>query len=63
MSDGAQEIFDAKVRRLGLAETLAALSDLDLMQQIRQSETAAAKGDTLSLDDLRERLGSDPQSV
>ena len=46
----------------GLEETLAALSDPDLMQQIRQSETAAAEGDVVSLDDLRGRLGSDPEA-
>jgi antitoxin YefM len=46
----------------GLEETLAALSDPDLMQQIRQSETAAAKGDVVSLDDLRGRLASNPQA-
>lgn len=46
----------------GLEETLAALSDPDLMQQIRQSEAAAAGGDVVSLDELRGRLGSDPQT-
>jgi antitoxin YefM len=44
----------------GLEETLAALSDPDLMRQIRQSE--AADDDVVSLDDLRGRLGSDPQA-
>lgn len=63
MSDRADEVLDAEVRRLGLEETLAALSDPDLMQQIRQSETAAANGDIVTLDDLRERLDSDPQSI
>lgn len=46
----------------GLEETLAVLSGPDLMQQIRQSETAAAEGDVVSLDDLRARLGSNPQA-
>jgi hypothetical protein len=63
MNGRAQEVLDAEVRRLVLEETLAALSDRDLMQQIRQSETAAAKGDIVSLDDLRERLDSDPRST
>jgi antitoxin YefM len=39
----------------GLEETLAALSDPDLMRQIRESEAAVAKGDAVSLDDLRKR--------
>jgi hypothetical protein len=43
-----------------LEETLAALSDPDLMQQIRQSEAAADQGDVASLDDLRGRLGCNP---
>ena len=46
----------------GLEETLAALSDPDLMQQIRQSEAAVAEGDVVSLDDLRGHLGSDPEA-
>jgi antitoxin YefM len=46
----------------GLEETLAALSDPDLMQQIRQSEAAAAEGDVVSLDDLRGRLGNHPEA-
>ena len=41
-------------------ETLTALSDLDLMRQIRESDAAAAEGDVVSLDELRRRLGSDP---
>jgi antitoxin YefM len=45
----------------GLEETLAALSDPDLMRQIRESEAAAANGDVVSLDDLRGRRGSDPR--
>jgi antitoxin YefM len=46
----------------GLEETLAALSDPDLMQQIRQSEAAAVEGDVVSLDDLRGQLGNHPQA-
>jgi antitoxin YefM len=46
----------------GLEETLAALSDPDLMRQIRQSEAAAAEGDVVSLDELRGRLGSNPRT-
>ncbi|HEY4096866.1 MAG TPA: type II toxin-antitoxin system Phd/YefM family antitoxin [Baekduia sp.] len=46
----------------GLEETLAALSDPDLMRQIHQSEAAVAEGDVVSLDDLRGRLGSNPQA-
>ena len=46
----------------GLEETLAALSDPDLMQQMRQSEAAVAEGDVVSLDDLRGRLGSNPEA-
>ncbi len=46
----------------GLEETLAALSDPDLMQQIRNSEAAVAEADVVSLDDLRGRLGSKPQT-
>jgi antitoxin YefM len=46
----------------GLEETLAALSDPDLMRQIRQSEAAVAEGDVVLLDDLRGRLGSNPQA-
>ncbi len=46
----------------GLEETLAALSDPDLMQQIRQSEAAVAEGDVVALDDLRTRLGSNQQA-
>jgi prevent-host-death family protein len=46
----------------GLEETLAALSDPDLMRQIRQSEAAVAADDVVSLDDLRGRLGSDTQA-
>jgi prevent-host-death family protein len=44
----------------GLEETLAALSDPDLMRQIRQSEAAVVEGDVVSLDDLRGRLGNNP---
>lgn len=45
----------------GLEETLAALSDPDLMQQIRQSEAAVDEGDIVSLDELSGRLSNDPQ--
>ena len=40
----------------GLEETLAALSDPDLMQQIHQSEAAVVEGDVVPLDALRDRL-------
>lgn len=43
----------------GLEETLAVLSDPKLMARIRESEAAAEAGDTVSLDDLRARLGHD----
>lgn len=43
----------------GLEETLAALSDPGLMQRIRAGETAAAAGDVVPLDALRERLAED----
>jgi len=46
----------------GLEETLAALSDPDLMRQLRESEAAAAAGDVVELDDLRRHLGSDPEA-
>lgn len=46
----------------GLEETLAVLSDPDLMRQIRQSEVAVAEGDVVLVDDLRGRLGSDPRA-
>jgi hypothetical protein len=44
----------------GLEETLAALSDPDLVRQIRQSAAAVMEGDVVSLDDLSRRLGSNP---
>jgi antitoxin YefM len=44
----------------GLEETLAALSDPDLMRQLRQSEAAVMEDDVVSLDDLSRRLGSNP---
>lgn len=44
----------------GLEETLAALTDPDLMQQIRDSEAADVAGDVVSLDDLTRRLSNDP---
>ncbi len=40
----------------GLEETLAALTDPDLMKQIRDSEAAVAAGDVVSLDELRKRV-------
>lgn len=40
----------------GLEETLAALTDPDLMKQIRDSEAAVAAGDVVSLDELRKRI-------
>ena len=46
----------------GLEDTLAALSDPDLMQQIRQSEVAVVEGDVVSLDELRTRLSNDPEA-
>jgi hypothetical protein len=68
MSDRAQRrnrgrtVEDVVTDLEGHEETLTALSDPDLMQQIRQSQPAVAKGDIVSLDDLRERLRSDPQA-
>jgi antitoxin YefM len=44
----------------GLEETLAALTDPDLMRQLRDSEAAVAAGDVVSLDDLRKRLAGEP---
>lgn len=44
----------------GLEETLAALTDPDLIQQIRDSEAAVATGDVVSLDDLRKKLSGEP---
>lgn len=46
----------------GLEETLVALSDPDLIQQIRRSEAAVADGDVVSLDELRDRLSNDPDA-
>ena len=46
----------------GLEETLAVLSNPDLMRQIREGEAAVDEGDVVSLDDLRRRLGSKPQA-
>jgi antitoxin YefM len=40
-----------------LEETLAVLSDADLMAQIRQGERAVARGEVVSLDELRRRHG------
>ena len=42
--------------------TVGSLSDPDLMQQIRQSEAAAAEGDVVSLDELRGRPDSKPRA-
>ncbi len=39
-----------------LEETLAVLSDPDLMQQIREGETAIETGDTLTLEELKANL-------
>lgn len=39
-----------------LEETLAVLSDPDLMQRIREGETAIANGDTVTLDQLSRRV-------
>ena len=39
-----------------LEETLAVLSDPDLMQQIRQGEAAIEAGDTLTLEELKANL-------
>lgn len=44
----------------GLEETLATLTDPDLIRQIRDSEAAVAAGDVVSLDDLRRRASNDP---
>jgi hypothetical protein len=44
-----------------IEETLAVLSDADLIQQIRQSEAAAAERDVASLDGLRKGLGHNPK--
>jgi prevent-host-death family protein len=39
-----------------LEETLAVLSDPDLMQQIREGEAAIEAGDTLTLEELKANL-------
>ncbi len=44
----------------GLEETLAALSDPDLMQRIRAGEAAVSDGDVVSLDALPSRLSTAP---
>lgn len=46
----------------GLEETLAVLSDPDLMQQIRQSDVAVDEGDVSSLEELRARLSRDSKA-
>lgn len=40
-----------------LEETLAVLSDPELMARVREGEAAAAAGDLITLDELRARLG------
>jgi antitoxin YefM len=40
-----------------LEETLAVLSDPDLMALIREGDEAVERGDVLTLDELRERYG------
>ena len=40
-----------------LEETLAVLSDPELMQQIRESKEALARGDFVELDELKRRYG------
>jgi PHD/YefM family antitoxin component YafN of YafNO toxin-antitoxin module len=39
-----------------LEETLAVLSDPDLMQQVREGEAAIEAGDTLTLEELKANL-------
>ena len=41
-----------------LEETLAVLSDPDLMQRIREGEVAIGNGDTVTLDQLSERVAT-----
>ena len=41
-----------------LEETLAVLSDPDLMQRIREGEVAIANGDTVTLDQLSKRVAT-----
>lgn len=41
----------------GLEETLAVLSDPELMSRIREGEVAVKRGDSASLDELRDELG------
>lgn len=38
-----------------LEETLAVLSDRELMRKLREGEAAAAQGDVVSLDQLKRR--------
>lgn len=41
-----------------LEETLAVLSDPDLMQRIREGEVAIANGDTVTLDQLNKQVAT-----
>ncbi|HWO15916.1 MAG TPA: type II toxin-antitoxin system Phd/YefM family antitoxin [Solirubrobacterales bacterium] len=41
-----------------LEETLAVLSDPDLMRRIREGEAAVANGDTVTLDQLSEQVAT-----
>lgn len=41
-----------------LEETLAVLSDPDLMQRIKEGEAAIASGDTVTLDQLSEQIAA-----
>lgn len=43
----------------GLEETLAVLSDPAVMGRLRAGEAAANAGDTVTLDDVAERVGAD----
>jgi antitoxin YefM len=43
-----------------LEETLAILSDPDLMAEIRKGDEAIARGDVVSLEELRRRPGHEP---
>lgn len=46
----------------GLEQTLAVLSDPDLMRRIRESEAADDEGDVVSLEELRARLSHDSRA-
>ena len=41
----------------GLEETLAVLSDPDLLARVREGEAAAARGEVVPLEDLRAEFG------